>query len=516
MAPPTATPGRASAALPPGFRHLTVAHGIRAAMRRAPDKVALRFGDRQRSYTALVARMDRLANAARGLGLKPGDHAALIARNSLDYVEIVCGLPQAGVAVATVNPRLSAEEMRDICDDARARIVIADAASAELVRDLKFETVERVIELGDPYEELLARASDRVPTVAVDEWAPWTIPYTSGTTGRPKGVLISHRSRALTLFGMAGEYGCYSPEDSFLAIAPMNHGAGIVFPLGALFFGGTAEIMDRFDPDAVLARLHDGRHTGIFMVPTHFHGLFELDARTLDARRDLALKTIISNAAPLPQPTKERAVDYFGAGILHETYGSTEAGIVTNLRPPDQLRKQRCVGQPFVDTLVELRGPDGAECAPGEVGELFSLSPYLFNGYWQRPEETERALEHGWVTVGDMAVRDEEGYIYIVDRKKDMVISGGVNIYPREIEEVLLTHPAVADAAVIGVPDDKWGERLKAFLVLRPGAQADAADILSVCDGRLAGYKKPKDTAILDVLPRNANGKVLKTELRQM
>ncbi len=188
--------------------------------------------------------------------------------------------------------------------------------------------------------------------------------------------------------------------------------------------------------------------------------------------------------------------------------------MIASLTPPYQLKKTRCVGLPFACTEVSIRNDTGEECAPEEVGELFSRSPYLFNGYWNRPEETVAAFNDGWVSVGDMAKRDDEGFIYIVDRKKDMVISGGVNIYPREIEELLLRHPAVADIGVVGVPDDRWGERLKAFAVVREGFTLSPEDIAAFCADKLAAYKIPRELVLIPALPRNANGKVLKTELR--
>ena len=213
---------------------------------------------------------------------------------------------------------------------------------------------------------------------------------------------------------------------------------------------------------------------------------------------------------------KHKIVTYFGEGKLHETYGSTEGGVVTNLRPPDQLRKQQCVGTPFLSTLVKIVDEHGTECPPDVPGELLSLSPYLFNGYWNRPKDTAETFKEGWVSVGDIAKRDAEGFIYIVDRKKDMVISGGVNIYPREIEEVLLGHPAIADVAVVGIPDDKWGERLKAFVILKPEKTLSTDGLVQFCEGKLSAYKIPKNIQVVTALPRNANGKVLKTELRAM
>ncbi|MDJ0927843.1 MAG: class I adenylate-forming enzyme family protein [Gammaproteobacteria bacterium] len=502
--------------LPFSFRHMSFAAGIRAAASREPDKIAFRHGERSRSYRQLVERISRAGAAiGSGLGLGPGDHGAIVAKNSIEYIEVVIGASEAGVALATVNPRLSPAEIVAICDDAQARVVFADAASAAVLRDADFASVERIIELGPELEDFLASARGDWQAPEVAEWGVFTIPYTSGTTGKPKGVLVPHRSRILTLFGMAVEYGCYSPGDRFLAIAPMCHGAGMIFSLAPVFFGGYAEVMDSFDPEAVMRSLKDEHMTGFFGVPTHFHAMMNLAPTVLADLKPDNLRSVISNAAPLPQPMKETLVDYFGDGLLHETYGSTEAGIVTNLRPPDQLRKQQCVGQPIALTEVEIRRDDGSICDADEVGELFSTSPYLFNGYWGRPEETEEAFHNGWVTVGDLARRDDEGHIYIVDRKKDMVISGGTNIYPREVEEVLISHPDIVDVAVVGVPDEKWGERLKAFIVTSGGTELSLEHIDQFCEGQISRMKTPREVELITQIPRNANGKVLKTELRK-
>ncbi|MBL8202276.1 MAG: AMP-binding protein [Chromatiales bacterium] len=511
------TPGPTASPLapPPTFQHLSLAGGIRAAMHRAPDKLACRHRDRTRTYRELLERIDRVtAGLAAGLGLRPGQHGAIVGKNSIEYLEIVLGASQAGVALATVNPRLSLPEIVAICDDAEARVIFADPESATALRDAALAAKPLIIAIGPELEAWLARATPASQVPLVREWDAFTIPYTSGTTGKPKGVLVPHRSRILTLFGMAVEYGCYAPDDRFLAIAPMCHGAGMIFSLAPVFFGGYAEIMDRFDPEEVLERLGGQHITGFFGVPTHFHALLAASAPALAGSRNAPLKAVISNAAALPQAMKERLVAHFGPGLLHETYGSTEAGIVANLRPPDQLRKLQCVGQPFPCTEVEVRRQDGTLCGPDEVGELFSRSPYLFNGYWGRPQETAESFRDGWVTVGDLARRDGEGYLYIVDRLKDMVISGGVNIYPREVEEVIVQHPGVVEAAVIGIPDEKWGEALKAFVVPRAGADVGADELLAFLASRIARMKLPKQVEFIGQIPRNANGKVLKTALR--
>ena len=504
--------------LPPTYQHLSITGSVRAAMTRNPGKQALKHGKNQRSYKQLIDRADQISNGfIHDLKLSTNDHAAIVSSNSIEYMEIILGASQVGIPMATINPKLSPVEIQLICNDVEAKVLFVDESSAENLRDVNFETIARVITINDGLEEWINQFKPINQLPVIQEWDTFTIPYTSGSTGKPKGVLVPHRSRILQLFGMAAEYGCYSPDDRFLAIAPMCHGAGMIFALAPIFFGGYAEIKDQFDPEDIITTLQKEKITGFFGVPTHFHGILSLGNKLLEVNKSVSLKTIISNAAALPQSIKEEIIQIYGDNVLHETYGSTEGGIISNLRPADQLRKLQCVGQAFPCTNIKVMNESGNESAPNEVGEIFSSSPYLFNGYWKRPKETAEALDSdGWLTVGDLAKKDDEGYLYIVDRKKDMVISGGINIYPREIEEVLFQHPDVIDAAVIGVPDEKWGETLKAFLVTRDQSELSLDTIEQFCEGKIAKMKMPRNLSIIDVIPRNAGGKVLKTTLRKL
>lgn len=494
---------------------LTVTHGIRSSMLRAPTKVALRHRENSRTYEELVRRIDLVTNAALSEAqLRPGQHALIVANNCIEYVEVVCGLGEAGLTIATITPRVTAGELEAICEDAKAQIVFTDTQTEPIVRAARLRTVDRIVTFGRDYENWLTHGSVPAARANVDETDAWVMGYTSGTTGGPKGVLLSHRSRVLMIYATAVQFGCFSAEDRYLALTPLNHGGALLRLMAALFFGGHAQIMDKFDASGVMRTLSAGQFTSTALVPTHFHAILSLPEEILEECRDLRLRAILSHGAPLPQAMKAQIVSRFGSNVLYETYGSTEAGIVTCIEPRDQLRKDGSVGLPFANTEIRILDEHGRPCAPGEVGELFSRSPYLFNGYWNKPVETRGAFDDGWVTVGDLARRDEEGYLYIVGRKKDMVISGGLNIYPREIEELLLSHPAIADVAVVGVADEKWGQRLRAVVVPSQQQSMNAADIIAFCQGKIASHKIPKDIVFSAALPRNANGKVLKAALQ--
>lgn len=469
------------------------------------------------TYHALAQRIRAVAAMTGGaLGAEAGDRIGLLAPNCLEYPELVAGISASGAAVVTLNPRLVEPELRTILEDAEVTALIVHPALEAMGR-----TLTAALELRDPiilgaaYEALLEQARAETDLPEVPETATFAIAYTSGTTGRPKGVALPHRSRVLTIGAMAAEYGCFGPDDTALVVAPMFHGAGLAFALAPLVFGGTIEVLPGFDAEHVLRRLASGELTNTFLVPTHFHALFAV-ADGLPDLRPRGIRTVVSGAAALPQATKERVVEMFGGEALHECFGSTEGGIVTNLRPRDQLRKSKCVGLPFPMTRVRLLGLDSQSVAPGEIGEIVSWSPYLFNGYWRQHEATAESLRQGWHSAGDLGRFDEEGYLYIEGRKKEMIISGGVNIFPREIEEVLHRHPAIADAGVVGLPDAYWGEMVAAAIVLRQGADDSDAALEAFCAASLARFKIPRRFVRLASLPRNAAGKVLKHELRDV
>ena len=499
--------------LPSSYEYKNISDGVRSACLKYPSKIAYKHGKNTRTYHELALRIDSISSVISSFDIPKKSNVAIVAFNSIEYMEIVLGASQLGHPIATINPKLSSKEIVSICEDAEANLIFVDPKVSSILGDIKIKGVQRVLNIDKDIEDLTEEMDhiDQLPDV--EEKETFTIPYTSGTTGKPKGVLVPHRSRALTLYGMADAYGCFTSDDRFLSIAPMCHGAGMVFSLAPIFFGGYAEIMDVFDPELVMKTIEEEKITGFFGVPTHFYGMLECDESVLNDCKGSSLKSIISNASALPQSLKEKIVGQFGDGLLFECYGSTEGGIISNLGPEDQLKKKQCVGLPFPYTEIRIINSDGNECGPNEVGEVFTVSPYIFNGYWKKEKETKDAFDGEWLTVGDLAKKDEEGYLYIVDRKTDMIISGGINIYPREIEEVLLEHPEINEIAVVGVPDEKWGEIIKAFIVFRK-TKLTLDEVQNFCSNKIASIKIPKIIEKIESLPRNANGKVLKRELR--
>lgn len=499
---------------------MNMANGVREFARATPQATAVVDGERRMTYAELHDRSCRLAAYLRARGLRQGDRLALLSGNRLEYPEVATAAAMAGIVLVPLNPRLAAAEVHYIVGHSGAAALILDGDLAERAAlavddsDLRLVLSMGTGELGSEYEPALAESPGRDVRTAIDEADPFAIFYSAGTTGRPKGIVVSHRARVLTAYCSAIEWGL-GPARRTVAVAPLYHGAGFSFGYAGVQLGGTCVMLRSFDPERLLDLVERERPNTMFLVPTHAHMLRALGDDAL-RRRDLSsLETLYFNAAPLAQPLKRWILDTLHHVRLHELYGSTEAGIVTNLRPDDQLRKERCVGQPWFMTELKLIDDDGDEVGFGGTGELFSRSPFLMSGYWNDEAGTMACTTpDGFVSAGDIARLDDEGYVYIVDRKKDMVISGGVNIYPRETEEVLMTHPAVAEAAVVGVASEKWGEELKAYVVLRAGSAFEPAALETHCREQLAGFKVPRQIEAVDRLPRNAAGKVLKQELR--
>lgn len=505
-------------ALLAGGAPMNIASGIREFAASSPDVVAVIDGDRSLTYRELEERSNRLAQFMIADGRRPGEPVALLMGNRLEYCEIAAGLAKAGLPMVPLNPRQTGPETDYIVGHSGARTLILDSALLDNATDA-CRRVDRVVCIdgsgaGEDYEAALARSSAVDPRVEVDELSPFCIAYTSGTTGRPKGVLISHRSRCLTFTMSALDWGLGLGRRS-IAVAPLYHGAGFAFGYSPVYTGGTVSMLRSWDPRALLEMVQRDRAQSVFLVPAHAQMLRALGDDEL-RRYDLSsLDTLFFNAAALPGALKEWVLDAFPGCGVHELYGSTEAGIVTNCRPRDARRKTGSVGTPWFLTEVKVLRPDGSPARPGEPGELYSRSPYLMNGYLNDDEATLACTtEDGFLSSGDIVVTDDDGFITIVDRVKDVIITGGSNVYPREVEEVAARHPAVADVAVIGVPHELWGEQVVAYVVLRQGATLTPQELDAHLRSQLAGYKIPKVLHVVDALPRSAAGKVLKRELR--
>ena len=500
-----------------GGAPLNIANGIREFAIASPAATAVVDGARSLTYAALDERARRLGNVLLQAGLKPGERVAVLLGNRLEYPEIAAGIARVGMQMVPVNPRLTAPEVSYIIGHAETRATILDDALSGIAAPALKEHQQALVvaidgtELGADYEAAIEAAPASDAGISVAETDPFCVAYTSGTTGKPKGVMISHRSRSLTFYGTALEWGL-GPGRRTIAVAPMYHGAGFAFGFGALHVGGELHMLRAFDPELLLKMIQDSRSQSVFLVPTHAQMMRALGDDVVGRYDVSALETLYFNAAAMPHPLKEWVVERFPGIGLHELYGSTEAGIVTNCRPADILRKPGSVGPPWFMTEIRVVDGDGNPVEAGGTGELYSRSPFLMNGYLKDSEATAACTTpDGFLTSGDVVRIDEDNFVFIVDRTKDMIISGGVNIYPREVEDVLFTHPAVRDVAVVGLPDERWGEQVVAFVV---GDGLTNGELDTHARASLAGFKLPKRYEIVEALPRNAAGKILKRELR--
>lgn len=489
-----------------------------------PDKTALvdTASGRRTTYPEFHLRASRVAEFLRDeWGIEKGDRVALLAHNSSDYFEILYGCAKIGAILVCLNWRLAVPELAFIMRDSTPRALIYDPEFSEAALALEDQLDLRLMmAIGKTaashhaaYEPALAAASGRpvvMPPMPLD--TPWFLLYTSGTTGRPKGVIQTHGM----VFYNALNIGLpihLNADDVTLNLLPFFHTGGLnLYTNPTIMMGGTAVIQRTFDPEETLRWLA-GEVTAFFGVPAVY--LF-LSQHPQFAQTDLSsVRSWACGGAPMPVSLLQT---YAQRGVtIRQGFGMTETGPTVFLIDKDNaLHKAGSVGKPqlFVQTRIVDR--NGRDVPPGEMGELLVKGPGVTPGYWQMPDVTAKTItEDGWLHTGDVARCDEDGYYTIVDRWKDMYISGGENVYPAEIENVLFHHPHIAEVAVIGVPDDKWGEVGKAVVVPEKGAALTEADVLAYCRGKLAGYKIPKTAVFTDVLPRNAAGKVLKTELRR-
>lgn len=494
-----------------------------------PDKPGARDLSRAMTFRQWDERARRLANALLGLGLHKGDRIGILAYNCVEWLEIYAATANAGLVMVPINFRLTGGEIEFIVDNSEAQAFIVQHDLVDQVDGIRTSLdihADRYIHFGGdatpagylPYEDMIAAGSPTDPPVKVVPEDTWAFMYTSGTTGRPKGAMRSHGGMALHNLAILTDFE-FSRRDTCMLVMPMCHANSLFFASAFAYAGASSCVYNvkSFDPEQMLRTMADQRATFTSMVPTHYIMMLALSP-SIRANYDVdCVRRLLISSAPARKDTKLAIMDYFKNSQLLEIYGSTEQGLATILRPDEQLSKLGSIGREMTGCKrVKLLDESGEELREDEVGEIYTHTPWCFEGYWKLPEKTAEAFRGEHLSVGDMARRDEDGYYYLVDRKNNMIISGGLNIYPSELENLLAAHADVLDVAVIGKPDTKWGESVHGVIVLRDGAQTTEQEIIAWCTGRIADYKRPRSVEFIrdEDMPRTATGKILHRVLR--
>jgi acyl-CoA synthetase (AMP-forming)/AMP-acid ligase II len=490
-----------------------------------PGRTAVVFANRRLTHAEFASRAFRLANALLTRGLQR-QRIAVLAENCLEYLEIFCACESANLIIVNMNYRLSAKELIDICRDCEPAALVFHAQFKDLAGELlravgPFRTLVSIggtYHGAEAYETVGDACSDAPPDVAIADRDVAYLIYTSGTTGRPKGVMLSHGAIVESARCISHEGGARS-DDVMLIVMPLFHIGARIEQLAFTILGATIILHGSFDAATILHSIEAERVTAAHLAPIMVQRL--LDSPELASTDKSTLRCIHYASAPMPVPILRRAIAAFGA-ILTQIYGMTECIVASLLTPAQhnlegsqaEMKRLASAGQAFLGCDIRIVRPGGADAATGEVGEILVRGPGIMNGYWNNPAATLSTLRGGWMHTGDLGYLDADNFVFVVDRKKDMIISGGENIYSWEVEEAIRSHPSVAEAAVIGVPDTEWGESVKAFVVRRDGVRVSAEDLITHCRSLIASYKKPRTVEFVDALPRSFNGKIDKKALR--
>ncbi len=490
-------------------------------------ELAVKFEDDSFTFQELLDRVYRLGNTLKDLGIQKGDRVAILAQNCHQYRELFWTVAVSGFMIVPINYRLAPREIAYILDNSEAKALLLSDEYSVLVDSIKdgLETVRHLIGIDTTgeglldYEKLLKQGSaDPPPSLPLPEDLVWLL-YTSGTTGLPKGAMHTHRSVTALVDAAVGNLEI-DEETRSLVATPFYALSGGGWDTICSCMGSMTVIHRNFNPVAVLETVQNERITDVHLVPVMIN--FIVNCPEFDQYDLSSLKRITYGASPMPPELMRKAMDKIGP-IFIQDFGCAEGGLLTVLFEPDHIvegpqektRRLASCGKGLPDLDVRVLNENGRDVKPGEVGELTVKGDTVMKGYWKMPGATADVLKEGRLHTGDLATVDEDGFIYIVDRKKDMIISGGLNIYPREIEDVLFEHPAVLEAAVIGVPDEEWGESVKALIVLKPEVSCSEEELIAHCKSNLGSYKKPRSIDFVDSLPRNPSGKVLKRILRE-
>ena len=499
---------------------------LKVNARKFPNTIALKDKDRSFIYPEVNKRVNRLSHSLLSLGLKKGDKVAVFLENCIEIVEVYLATAKTGLVIVPINFRLIDKDVQYIANnsDARAFIVHDEFTSTidSIKQNLKEIKPERYIIVGEKregykeYESFIKDASDSEPRIIVEPKDTWVLLYTSGTTGRPKGVVRSHESYTAFYLINAVDFG-FNEHDVCLNIMPLCHVNSTFFSFTFTYIGGSMYIHParHFQTEEILEIIEREKITFTSLIPTHYNLILNVseDAKKRDKS---SIRKLLCSSAPVRIDMKKAIMEFFPGVDLYEGYGSTEAGIVTVLKPEDQVRKLGSIGFESLGTdSVKILDEKGDELPVGEVGEIYSRGPMLFDEYYKMPKKTASSFKNEWFSAGDMGKQDEEGYFYIVDRKDNMIITGGEHAYPSEVEEVIGSHPDVFDVAVIGLPDEKWGEKVVAVVI--PKNEIDEKTIVDFCRDKMAAYKRPKQVIFIkeNEMPRTGTGKILHRILRE-
>jgi acyl-CoA synthetase (AMP-forming)/AMP-acid ligase II len=496
-----------------------------------PDKEGAADKFRTMTFKQWNDRSCRLSNGLTKLGVKQGDRFAILAFNCVEWMEIYAASAKGGQVTVPIMFRLAPPEMEYIINHSECKafivqkdfIQVANAIRAKLPGIPK----ENYIYFGDgptpdgyqSYEALIAGASPEEPDVVVDGEDMWNIMYTSGTTGRPKGVIRTHEGN-VSEYILNGINMALRPSDCVMLVMPMCHINSIYYSFTYTYVSAKVFVynMVSFDPVDLLKTIEKEKITFTSLVPTHYIMMLALPDEVKRKIDVSSIRQLLISSAPARKDTKLAIMDYFKNAELWEAYGSTEAGLVTLLRPEEQFKKLGSIGREIFGTdRIKILDENGKEVPRGQVGELYSRTPHIFKAYWKDPEKTKSVFQGEWFSAGDMAYQDEDGYFVLVDRKANMIITGGENVFPSEVENLLGSHPAVKYVAVIGIPHEKWGEAVKAVVTLHQGKTATEKELTDLCRGRIAGYKIPKSIDFVkdEEMPMTPTGKILHRILRE-
>ena len=479
------------------------------AMQVGADRTATVFGDRQRSYRELWSRCRRIASALRAKGVEPGDRVAILAANSDQYIEAYVAIPAAGFVIVPLNTRHAEPELRYALEDAGARLLLTDRDPGTLG-----DLVDTVVGMPDEFDEMVEESEEADLGQDITEDSLAGLFYTGGTTGASKGVMLTHRNLVANTFHFMT---AVPPDEDnvSLIMAPLFHAAGSNGVLAGIWSASVQVPLEVFDPAVALDLIEEHRVTHTLGVPAMIAAISEL--QHTEPRDVSALRMVAHGGSPIASEVVRRAYAAFPTAEFLHVYGATETSpLVTSLRnEQNHLNDERACscGQAIVGVQVAIVDDEDNTLPTGEVGEVVVRGPNVMRGYWNKPEQTAAALRNGWYHTGDLGRLDVAGYLYLVDRAKDMIVSGGENVYCSEVEEALYKHPAVLEAAVFGIPDDKWGEAVHAVIV--PREAVSSAELIEFCRKRIAGYKLPKDITFSESeLPKSGPGKILKRQLR--